>query len=77
VKVGLVNRKKNEKKRKKKNFLWKKMKILGKKGKKNIDLSEKKSQKNGNFGKKSEKTTKKKIGSKHHTLKITNVPLPF
>jgi hypothetical protein len=50
------------------------MKIFGKKKKKNIDLSEKKSQKNGNFGKKSEK---KKIESKHHTLKITNVPLPF
>jgi hypothetical protein len=58
--------------------LWKKNENFGKKRKKNIDLSEKKSQKNGNFGKKKvKKLKKKKIGSKHHTLKITNVPLPF
>jgi hypothetical protein len=36
VKVGLVNRKKNEKKLKKKKLFVEKMKILGKKGKKTL-----------------------------------------
>jgi hypothetical protein len=36
VKVGLVNRKKNEKKLKKKKLFVEKIKILGKKGKKTL-----------------------------------------
>jgi hypothetical protein len=51
--------------------LWKKMKIFGK----NIDLSEKNPKKIEILEKK--KWKKKKFESKHHTLKITNVPLPF